>query len=170
MTGVALTQIPSQLSVGSVTVTGSTAPTNGIALFNTNVLGFYTGSAVRATVNASGQFVMSGGAGGAILPTTSGTAPSLVPRFSDTTTGVGSQASGNMSFIAGGAEISRVTANGTVTIQQTLVSALPAAATAGAGTRRFVTDGLAPTFAAAVTGGGAVFTPVYSDGTIWRCG
>lgn len=49
-----------------------------------------------------------------------------------------------------------------------LVSELPAAAEAGV--RGYVTDATAPTFAAAVTGGGAVGVTVYFDGTIWRCG
>ncbi len=51
-----------------------------------------------------------------------------------------------------------------------LVSALPAAATAGAGTKGFVTDATATTFASVVAGGGANGVPVYSDGTNWRIG
>lgn len=50
------------------------------------------------------------------------------------------------------------------------VANLPAAATAGLGARSFVTDALAPTFGATVTGGGAVATPVYSDGANWLVG
>ena len=50
------------------------------------------------------------------------------------------------------------------------VSALPSASTVGRGSRTFVTDALAPVFQATVTGGGAVFTPVYSDGTNWKVG
>ena len=50
------------------------------------------------------------------------------------------------------------------------VATLPSAATSGAGARTFVTNALAPTFGAAVVGGGAVFTPVYSDGTNWKVG
>ena len=50
------------------------------------------------------------------------------------------------------------------------VSALPSASTVGRGARTFVTDALAPVFQATVTGGGAVFTPVYSDGTNWKIG
>lgn len=40
----------------------------------------------------------------------------------------------------------------------------------GAGKRAFVTDALAPAFGAIVAGGGAVFTPVYSDGAAWLVG
>jgi hypothetical protein len=47
---------------------------------------------------------------------------------------------------------------------------LPSAATSGVGARSFVTDAAAPTFGATVAGGGAVATPVYSDGTNWKVG
>ena len=50
------------------------------------------------------------------------------------------------------------------------VALLPAAATAGLGARAFVTNALAPSFGVAVTGGGAVAVPVYSDGTTWLVG
>lgn len=50
------------------------------------------------------------------------------------------------------------------------VATLPSAATSGAGARTFVTNALGPTFGATVVGGGAVFTPVYSDGTNWKVG
>lgn len=50
------------------------------------------------------------------------------------------------------------------------VATLPAAATAGAGSRAFVSDSNATTFAAIVAAGGANGVPVYSDGTDWRIG
>lgn len=50
------------------------------------------------------------------------------------------------------------------------VSALPLAATAGAGARAFVNDASSPTFGSAVTGGGAVLVPVYSTGSAWHVG
>jgi hypothetical protein len=50
------------------------------------------------------------------------------------------------------------------------VANLPAAATAGAGARSFVTDALAPVFGSAVAGSGAVKVPVYSDGAAWNVG
>lgn len=50
-----------------------------------------------------------------------------------------------------------------------LNAALPAAAL-GAGARAFVTDATTPTFGATVVGGGAVKTPVYSDGSNWKVG
>ena len=50
------------------------------------------------------------------------------------------------------------------------VATLPSAVTSGVGARSFVTDALAPTFGATVVTGGAVATPVYSDGTNWKVG
>lgn len=50
------------------------------------------------------------------------------------------------------------------------VAALPAAATAGQGARAFVTDANGPVFGVAVVGGGAVSTPVYSNGAGWFVG
>jgi hypothetical protein len=50
------------------------------------------------------------------------------------------------------------------------VATLPSAVTSGKGARSFVTDALAPTFGATVATGGAVATPVYSDGTNWKVG
>jgi hypothetical protein len=51
-----------------------------------------------------------------------------------------------------------------------LVADLPSAADSGSGTRLFVSDATTPTFGSVVVGGGAVKTPVYSDGTNWRVG
>lgn len=52
----------------------------------------------------------------------------------------------------------------------TTVASLPAAATAGAGARHFVTDANATTFLTTVAGGGANKVPVVSDGTNWLIG
>lgn len=51
-----------------------------------------------------------------------------------------------------------------------LVSALPSAATAGAGARSFVSDADSTTFNAAVVGGGSNNMPVFSNGTDWFIG
>jgi hypothetical protein len=50
------------------------------------------------------------------------------------------------------------------------VATLPSAATSGVGARSFVTNALTPVFGSAVVGGGAVATPVYSNGTNWIVG
>lgn len=53
---------------------------------------------------------------------------------------------------------------------QTTVAGLPAAATAGAGARAYVTDANATTFLSTVAGGGANKVPVVSDGANWLIG
>ena len=66
-----------------------------------------------------------------------------------------------------------IAATGTIKATPTTVGALPAAATAGAGARTFVTDSansLSSHHGQTVTGGGTDFSPVYSDGTTWRVG
>lgn len=50
------------------------------------------------------------------------------------------------------------------------VATLPSAVTSGTGARTFVSDALAPVFGSTVVTGGAVATPVYSDGTNWKVG
>ena len=59
---------------------------------------------------------------------------------------------------------------GIIQTPATTVAALPAAATAGAGARSFVTDALATVFLSVVAGGGANKVPVVSDGTNWVIG
>jgi hypothetical protein len=67
--------------------------------------------------------------------------------------------------------IARLNTSGVIppTINYT-VATLPSAVTSGVGARSFVTDALAPTFGATVVTGGAIATPVYSDGTNWKVG
>jgi hypothetical protein len=60
--------------------------------------------------------------------------------------------------------------NGVLKSTNYTVATLPSASTSGVGAMAFVTDALAPTFGATVTGGGAVPVPVYSDGTNWKVG
>lgn len=50
------------------------------------------------------------------------------------------------------------------------VATLPSAVTSGTSARAFVSDALAPVFGATVAGAGAVPTPVYSNGTVWKVG
>jgi hypothetical protein len=62
-----------------------------------------------------------------------------------------------------------ITSNTMVTTSTTF-SGLPAAATAGAGARGFITDANTTTFASQVSGGGANALPVFSNGTNWFVG
>jgi hypothetical protein len=67
--------------------------------------------------------------------------------------------------------ISRLTTSAIVpALTNYTVATLPSASTSGVGARAFVTDALAPTFGATVVTGGAIATPVYSDGTVWKVG
>lgn len=88
-----------QATAGNLNVTSALIPTNGVYLSGGNTLAFSTNSIARAvfdtttfrSVNAAG-FSMSIGA-------TSATNPTFVPNRADTTTGIGANASGNLSFI-----------------------------------------------------------------------
>lgn len=57
-----------------------------------------------------------------------------------------------------------------IKVAPVLTANLPAAATAGAGARAFVTDANSTTFNATVVGGGANSVPCFSDGTNWKIG
>lgn len=59
---------------------------------------------------------------------------------------------------------------GTLRSNATTVAGLPAAATAGVGSRAFVTDAVACTLGGALTGGGSTPCPVYSTGSAWLGG
>lgn len=65
---------------------------------------------------------------------------------------------------------STITSASTIKTGVFTVATLPAAATAGQGATALVSDALAPTFGAAVAGGGAVNTPVFSTGAAWNVG
>ena len=65
--------------------------------------------------------------------------------------------------------VGQLTASSTIPqLTNYTVATLPSATTAGV--RAFVTDATAPAFGVTVVGGGAVSTPVYSDGTNWKVG
>ena len=75
----------------------------------------------------------------------------------------------------GGTSVASISTNGStgtgyLKLIPTTVGALTAAATVGAGTKAFVNDANATTFASVVAGGGSNVVPVYSDGTDWRIG
>ena len=69
-----------------------------------------------------------------------------------------------------GTVLASVSAAGVVKTIVLTVATLPAAATAGAGARAFVSDATLTTFATVPIGGGANGVPVYSDGTNWYIG
>jgi len=64
----------------------------------------------------------------------------------------------------------QLTTNNNLLYSVYTVATLPSAVTSGTGARTFVSDALAPVFGATVVTGGAIATPVYSDGTNWKVG
>jgi hypothetical protein len=68
------------------------------------------------------------------------------------------------------ASTGNITSSGFVKTTAVVVASLPAAATAGAGARSFVTDATAATFGTVAAGGAANAVPVWSDGTNWKIG
>ena len=87
----------------------------------------------------------------------------------NTGSNLGTTAMSGLAIVMGGWRVNGFSSVNTSTSVLT-VATLPAAATAGAGARAFVSDSTATTFAAIVAGGGANGVPVYSDGTNWRIG
>jgi hypothetical protein len=85
------------------------------------------------------------------------------------TINIGTGSTTNASTVTIGSIVggSSTTVNGLLNQNTYLVANLP---TGTAGSRSFVTNALAPTFGAAVAGGGAVGVPVYHDGTSWKVG
>jgi hypothetical protein len=77
---------------------------------------------------------------------------------------------GNNTTVIGNSSTTLTKAFGVILGTNYTVATLPSASTSGVGARAFVTDALAPTFGTTVVTGGAVATPVYSDGTNWKVG
>lgn len=114
------------------------------------IINFYTAGAQRAGFDPVGTLTFNGG----------GTAD----------VGINKNASGVLEINSNTLGTYRDLIARNVRTNPTTVASLTAAATAGAGARSFVTDATAPTFGATVAGGGAVSTPVYSNGTSWLVG
>ena len=89
-------------------------------------------------------------------------------RFNNGVTLVANTA-GNISINAN-LTVENLNVTGTVKTGVFVTGNIPAAATAGAGARAFVTDATVATFGSAYVGGAANAVPVYSDGTGWFIG
>ena len=76
----------------------------------------------------------------------------------------------NTIVTTGNANVGNLNVTGTVKTGVFVTGNIPAAATAGAGARAFVTDATLATFGSAYVGGAANAVPVYSDGTGWFIG
>ena len=145
----------------TITTTGIIAGVgSGLSgLVGANVTGEVT---FAATANAVAGANVSGTVP---LATTSGTVSTAAqPNITSVGTLTALTVSGN---ITGQSYISATTAIQTTPV---VVASLPAAATAGAGARAFVSDANDTAFNAIVAGTGANNLPVFSDGTDWRIG
>jgi hypothetical protein len=147
------------------------ATSNGNAGFGFNSLGKATSGGFNSALGASVLSKVTTGSYNTAIGYNAG-----ATGTNDLTTGA------NNTLIGANTQASSATVSNEITIgnsTQTVVrfplnystvASLPSASTVGRGSRTFVTDALAPTFQATIVGGGAVFTPCYSDGSVWRVG
>lgn len=164
-----------QISGSSFVPTSSTIPTNGVYLAAANTLGFATNSTNNWRMTSN--FTSFASSSGPILlgQAASSTAPTFAPTKIATTTGIGSQAAGNISLIAEGLEVTRILSGSTVQIsgQSVMrgytVGTLPTGITGG---RVYITDQLTACAAIGVapTGGGVITCPVFFNGSAWVSG
>lgn len=129
---------------------------------------FFTNARARASVSATSPLSYNSGTG---IFSVTGAALTKSDDTNVTLTLGGSPATSLLvaaSLTLGWAGTLSVARGGTGTTGPFTVAGLPAVGTPWL--RAFVTDALAPAFAAIVVGGGAVSIPVYSDGTNWRVG
>jgi hypothetical protein len=174
----------------------SNFPTQGFRTVNTNALLYGSGNSAiifnaansSITVSSDGSFGISSGrvdAAGADTVLARDAANTFAQRNStnpqtfrlystytnasnyirNTLTWSGSVLYAKNEFAGTGSATLYVPVTGAVTVAN-----LPSASTAGIGARAMVTDALAPTFGAAVTGGGAISIPVHSTGSAWNVG
>ena len=157
-------------AANAVSIWGGTNPAVsalGIGVSSVSVVGSFDVSAastLHGVSNASGNILTADG--------------TTIGWGAGTTALIGTSSGSDLGMYAGGVNTASLTATQlivkkTLKITPLTVATLPAAATAGAGTRTFVTDANATMTAgigAVVAAGGANTVPVYSDGTNWRIG
>jgi hypothetical protein len=85
-----------------------TDPDTGFYRSAANTFSFATGGAVRLDLTSGGLAGNAGDAGEIRNSNASDTVPTFIPRRASTNTGIGAQAAGNVSLIAGGAEAVRI--------------------------------------------------------------
>lgn len=97
------------LNAGGLNVQSSTIPANGMYLQNTNLLAFATNSTQRWSISSGGILQANSSSGAGLnISAASSINPTFTPNRSDATTGIGAQASGNISLITGGVEQERI--------------------------------------------------------------
>ena len=162
---------------GTVPLATTSGTVSTAAQPNITSTGTLTSLTVNGALGVTGSGVITGDGGGisniaaANISGTIGTATlaqevinSAQPNIGSVGTLTSLTVSGN---ITGQSYISATTAIQTTPV---VVGSLPAAATAGAGARAFVSDANDTAFNAIVAGAGANNLPVFSDGTNWRIG
>lgn len=102
------------VKAGSIELTQNLPPTNGIFLSAANTVSIITNSVNKWGCSPGGSFLTQVSASGCQLQSGAATAtsPTFNPNRSATTTGIGAQASGNMSGITSATEIWRTTSTG----------------------------------------------------------
>lgn len=105
-------------TVANMNFSGADVPSNGWYLSGANTLSGATNGVLKVSITSGGSIINAANGSGFSLSSgaASGTAPTLVPRSSAGTSGIGSQASGNISAIASGVEIERYTSTGPVLV------------------------------------------------------
>lgn len=111
------------------TTKGGTGTSRSLQLNGANTLLFSVGGGTSFTINANDMFATNAAGSTIRNIAASSTVPTLISNRADTTTGIGAQASGNVSVIAGGVEQMRVAASGSL-----LLPLLVQTATAQSGT------------------------------------
>ena len=137
-----------------------------------------TAGNVTATGNVTGSYLLGNGSfiSGVAFYSNSSVAAYLPVYTGDLQVGNITNSLGNAAGNVGNATgfFNSIFANayvgGTVKTGVYVTGNIPAAATVGEGSRAFVSDATATTFASAYTGGGANKVPVYSDGAAWYIG
>jgi hypothetical protein len=159
---------------GNASVNGNIISNGTAYLGNISTTGSasITTLSVGATANlgAVGNITITGGTAGQVL-TTNGS--NVLSWTSAAGTYGNSNVAAYLPTYTGNIGANVVTANLFVGIVKTgvfVTGNIPAAATAGAGARAFVTDATLATFGSAYVGGAANAVPVWSDGSVWYIG
>jgi hypothetical protein len=154
-------------STGATGVAGSDGATGATGAGSTGATGV-TGA--TGPIGGSNTQVVFNDAG-----TANGSANLTFDKVTNLFSVVGNISTGNLTTTGAAGNITGanvISANTLVTLATTF-SGLPAAGTAGAGARDFITDGnlvASGNFGSVVAGGGSNSVPVYSDGTNWIIG
>jgi hypothetical protein len=179
--GRATTSQPIQIGSGATTTsttasgTASSIATTTLTVGGTVTGTFSIGMALTGTNVLAGTYITalgtgSGGAGTYTINQTQTVASTTITGTTQKSIDIGTNGvSGSSTVITLGSAVSGALSatniNGTLKLQGYTVATLPTAGTIGR--TAYVTDALAPTYLGVLTGGGAIKTPVFDNGTAW---